>query len=84
MAHNTVKATSEASVPISRSVSHEDIEKRAYQRYCDRGSAPGGDLDDWLAAERELLSEQADAHEAGSSVPSRQPQDERIAVTQNR
>lgn len=80
MAHKPAKVTSEASAPISRSVSHEDIEKRAYQRYCDRGCAPGGDLDDWLAAERELLSEQTDAHEADSSGSSRQPQDERSAV----
>jgi len=79
MAHKTVQATSEASASISRSVSHEDIERRAYQRYCDRGCTSDGDLDDWLEAERELLSERTDAHRAESS---RQPQDERIPDTQ--
>lgn len=32
----------------------EEIERRAYQRYRDRGSRHGADLDDWLAAEREV------------------------------
>ena len=32
----------------------EDIERRAYELYLERGAADGGDLDDWLRAEREL------------------------------
>ncbi len=35
----------------------EKIAQRAYLRYCDRGCAQGGDMDDWLAAEREVLAE---------------------------
>lgn len=31
-----------------------EIERRAYLRYCERGCTPGGELDDWLAAEREV------------------------------
>ena len=34
----------------------QEIELRAYSRYCERGSAPGGDRDDWLAAEQEVLA----------------------------
>lgn len=34
--------------------SEEDIRRRAYQRYLDRGAAHGADFDDWLEAEREL------------------------------
>jgi hypothetical protein len=34
------------------------IKERAYELYLERGGAAGGDLDDWLAAERELLSSQ--------------------------
>jgi len=32
-----------------------EIELRAYHRYCGRGCEPGSDLEDWLAAEREVL-----------------------------
>lgn len=30
------------------------IELQAYHRYLERGGAPGGELDDWLAAERQV------------------------------
>lgn len=33
-----------------------EIELRAYHLYCERGCAPGNDLDDWIAAEQEVLS----------------------------
>ena len=46
-----------------------EIARRAYLRYCDRGCVPGADIDDWLAAEREMLgSRESDAL---SSHPSR-------------
>ena len=32
------------------------IELRAYYLFCERGGAPGDDLADWLAAEREFLT----------------------------
>lgn len=32
----------------------DDIRRRAYLRYLERGDGPGSDFDDWLAAEREL------------------------------
>ncbi len=35
----------------------EQIEKRAYEFYLARGCEPGMDLEDWLAAERELINE---------------------------
>ncbi len=41
-----------------------EIEMRAYERYCRRGCAAGADIDDWVAAEREVLA----AH--GQSVTS--------------
>ena len=43
MDHNTFK------IPM-----HEQIERRAYQIYLERGFHPGNALEDWLAAEREL------------------------------
>ncbi len=35
----------------------EQIEQRAYELYLARGCEPGMDLEDWLAAERELARE---------------------------
>jgi hypothetical protein len=32
----------------------EEIRQRAYEIYVRRGGAPGRDIDDWAAAEREL------------------------------
>lgn len=43
----------------------EEIQLRAYYRYCERGYAPGAELDDWLAAEREVSAMQT----ARSSSP---------------
>ena len=36
-----------------------EIELRAYYRYWERGCSPGGDVDDWLAAEQEVLAERS-------------------------
>ena len=38
-----------------------EIEMRAYYRYCERGCTPGGDMEDWLAAEQELLAQHSAA-----------------------
>jgi hypothetical protein len=38
----------------------QEIHLRAYYRYCERGCAPGADVDDWLAAEREMLAMHAE------------------------
>ena len=35
----------------------QEIQLRAYHRYCERGCEPGGDVDDWVTAEREVLAE---------------------------
>jgi hypothetical protein len=44
--------TEEASV--SHRPTHDQITRRAYQIYLERGARPGHELDDWLRAEREL------------------------------
>ncbi len=36
------------------SPSHAAIARRAFERYLARGASPGRDVEDWLAAEREL------------------------------
>ena len=38
----------------------DDIRRRAYQRYLERGGGDGQDFDDWLEAERELRSGKSD------------------------
>ena len=40
---------------------HDEIADRAYQRYLERGSADGYDMEDWLAAEQELTRERLEA-----------------------
>jgi HSP20 family molecular chaperone IbpA len=41
------------------------VRRRAYEVYEERGRSPGGDLDDWLQAERELFFvPHADLHES--------------------
>jgi hypothetical protein len=41
-------------VPVGNAVRTEEIRRRAYEIYLERGEQPGRDLDDWLQAEREL------------------------------
>ena len=35
---------------------HDEIRRRAYEIYVERGALPGQDLEDWLQAEREIES----------------------------
>ena len=41
--------------PSEDDVLKQEIARRAYVRFCDRGCAHGGDADDWFEAEREVL-----------------------------
>ena len=56
-----VAATPESgSTPASDDAQiRQEIELRAYYRYCDRGCAPGSELEDWLTAEKELQEQTA-------------------------
>jgi hypothetical protein len=38
-------------------LSHEEIERRAFRIFKERGAEPGHDLEHWLRAEQELLNE---------------------------
>ena len=42
------------STAMAADPSDEDIRRRAYQRYLQRGGGHGMDFEDWLQAEREL------------------------------
>ena len=50
--------------PLADQRRREAIGRRAYARYCERGCADGFDVEDWLAAEAEVLTTPA-ASEAG-------------------
>jgi len=39
----------------------DDIRRRAYERYLERGGGHGMDFEDWLAAERDLKSRKSEA-----------------------
>jgi hypothetical protein len=41
-------------VSVGKSACDEEIKRRAYEIYRERGEQPGRELDDWLQAEREL------------------------------
>jgi hypothetical protein len=41
-------------VSVVNSTRHEEIRRRGYEIYRERGEQPGRELDDWLQAEREL------------------------------
>ena len=60
---NKSKAAEEKSTPGPAPVGtadtealRQEIQVRAYHRYCERGCVSGADVDDWLAAEREVLA----------------------------
>jgi hypothetical protein len=55
-------------------VKHEEIERRAYEIYLQRGGGDGRDLDDWFAAEQELAHERRQDSEPIRSSIQDQPQ----------
>jgi len=54
----TPKAKVEAApAAIRREPTMDEIRARAYQRFLNRGGAPGHMIEDWVAAERELKAD---------------------------
>ncbi|MGH9657733.1 MAG: DUF2934 domain-containing protein [Bryobacteraceae bacterium] len=47
--------------PIDSLSLEERIRQRAYERYLQRGTEPGSELDDWLQAEEEIFHAHQDA-----------------------
>lgn len=41
---------------LASNPTNEDIARRAYELFVERGGQHGGDVDDWLRAERELAT----------------------------
>ena len=62
-------------------VSHDEIARRAYQRYEQRGAMDGHDLDDWLAAEQELSRERKTDNQPTPRPKLAKPSDRLTALT---
>ena len=41
--------------PKPSTITEDDVRRRAYELYLERGNNPGDEVSDWLEAERELL-----------------------------
>lgn len=82
------KVTNESTQPVAvagtdaadAETLHQEIALRAYHRYCERGCAPGCDVDDWLEAEREVLT----AHAAPTAPVAPASADDRPGRRRNR
>ena len=49
--------TKEVAVIETKVLSEEEISRRAYDLYLERGGEPGKDVEDWVRAEKELGAE---------------------------
>jgi HSP20 family protein len=88
MAEVTVQKKENESVWDELQKMEDRIMKRAYDIFCGKGSIFGGDLDDWLAAERELiwkpaieLTEKENQLEIRVAVTGIDPKDLNVEVT---
>jgi Protein of unknown function (DUF2934) len=59
--------------PTENETLRDEIARRAYTKFCDRGCVHGDDVDDWLAAEREVLAEQEKPAETPKSTAEDRP-----------
>jgi hypothetical protein len=53
-ASQTIGDPPQQNQPVQKVASRDDIARRAYDLYQQRGGTNGSDLDDWLQAERDL------------------------------
>jgi len=53
-AQATSTGAATAKIQVGNSAPEEEIRRRAYEIYLERGEQPGRELEDWLQAEREL------------------------------
>ncbi|HEX2666454.1 MAG TPA: DUF2934 domain-containing protein [Candidatus Acidoferrum sp.] len=68
----TAKSSSSAlkKAQVAKSAPTQDeIARRAYEIYLERGGAPGYELEDWTRAERELVQKNGQVRRKGESKP---------------
>jgi Protein of unknown function (DUF2934) len=51
-----------------RQPTHDEIAVAAYEIYCSRGAMDGGELEDWLEAERQLLARSKPSEKSRSTT----------------
>lgn len=51
---NKTSGTGRKQRPVAAESTEETIRRRAYELHLERGGAHGGDVEDWLRAEREV------------------------------
>ena len=54
--HNRQRHEVESHINVDPAAQRRQIEERAYARFLERGGVPGQDVEDWLAAEQEILA----------------------------
>lgn len=65
--------TEKGEASIRNSLLDDQIRRRAYEIYLERGEQPGHDLEDWFQAERELEGGVLSRAQAGVGRKSRHP-----------
>lgn len=68
-ADSSAPADSQSETAAARDL-EERIRQKAYQIYCSRNGGDGNAMEDWLAAEREVRFENADATQRSGHGPS--------------
>jgi Protein of unknown function (DUF2934) len=53
---NTAQVATAKAAPANSAPSKDQIARRAHEIYVARGQTPGHELEDWIQAERELMS----------------------------
>ncbi len=80
----SVSQSNPTAVPTHDSELRERIARRAYELFQRRGYSHGRDQDDWLEAERQLLSERQRVASAVASVKAKPPRSPRVARAEGR
>jgi hypothetical protein len=57
--HGQPGAEAEGQNRLLHSAREQEIRRRAYEIYLERGARPGHEMEDWLQAERELTTNQS-------------------------
>lgn len=76
MSTQVIEQASPASLPAANAApagyeprDSDEVAIRAYEIYCGRGCEHGGDVDDWIEAERQLGEERAIVSQDALTVP---------------
>lgn len=54
--HNRERREAASHINGDPAAQRQQIEERAYAKFCERGGTSGHDVEDWLAAEQEILA----------------------------